>query len=314
MNNIFVFDAAKIAVKSIISAASVYPKPGLITPLDNNALDGADFQRKLSACMALFPCFINCASIGAETAGTPVNLNNLDNINLINNMRSPLNPEDVMTFLRPAGQTGERDVLLESKGSVRLRGEIFLVGLLCAAAGRLTAQKLNLTQMALTLTASSFARGITERELWPLHTNIINQNVNINNKTPGERAYIKYGIEGVRGEAEHGYNLSLKSVGLLRNIHDTHGHLPFRYLAAHVLINIISENMDSCIAAHNGIDKMIYAQNSAKEVLILGGMLSPEGRDAVKKLDEDFRKQGISPRGSEVILSSALCIHEFIKS
>ena len=280
MNNIFVFSAANAAAKAILKVTAVHPKPGLATPIDINALDGVNYNQKLDACMALIPCFINCASIGVETA--------------------ELNPEDAFSILRPALAVGEQSALLASKGAVRLRGEIFLLGLLCAASGRLKAQKLNLTRMALTLTASSFVRGLCERELF---------NLNLDNvKTPGERAYLNFGIEGVRGEAEHGYSLSLRAAGLLSNITDMHGHLNFRNLALHTLIYIISENSDACIAAHNGIDKLIYAQSESKKILDECGEFNLVNLEAAAKLDKDFRKYGISPRGSEVILAAALCI------
>ena len=278
MNNIFVFSAANAAAKAILKATAVHPKPGLATPIDINALDGVNYNQKLDACMALIPCFINCASIGVETA--------------------ELNPEDAFSILRPALAVGEQSALLSSKGAVRLRGEIFLLGLLCAASGRLKAQKLNLTRMALTLTASSFVRGLCERELFNL----------TEPKTPGERAYLNFGIEGVRGEAEHGYSLSLRAAGLLSNITDMHGHLNFRNLALHTLIYIISENSDACIAAHNGIDKLIYAQSESKKILDECGEFNLVNLEAAAKLDKDFRKYGISPRGSEVILAAALCV------
>lgn len=282
MNNIFVFEAANIASKSILKVMAAHPKPGLATPLDINALDGVNYNQKLDACMALIPCFINCVSIGIETA--------------------ELKPEDAFTILKPALSTGEQGALLASKGAVRLRGEIFLLGLLCAAAGRLKSQKLNLTRMALTLTASSFVRGICERELFT----IINEE---DVKTPGQRAYLRFGIEGLRGEAEHGYSLSLRAAGLLSNIKDTHGHLNFRELAVHTLIYIIAENGgDTCIAAHNGIDRLIYSQNEARKILNNLSEFNLTSLEDVSKFDKNFRKFGISPRGSEIILESALCI------
>ena len=279
MNDIFVFDIARLAVKSIVSAAALHPKPGLVTPLENNALDGMDFPRVLDGVMGLFPCLVNCASIGFET--------------------EPIKPEEAMTLLRPVGRRGEQEVLQATRGGLALRGTIFLMGLLCAAGGRLAAQERNLTPMALALTASSFARGVCERELWGLKEDE-------EGGTPGERAYALYGMDGCRGEAERGFPLTLRAAGLLENLGDTHGHLSLRERAVHVLLHIMVENGDTSLAGRGGIDGLLQVQEAARQALASGGMLAPAGREAVEEMDRAFRGRGISPCGSAVVLSAAL--------
>ena len=67
MNEIYIFNAAKLAVKSMILVASVYPKPGLITPLDNSALDSTDYPCYIDGAMSMFQCLVNSASAGSDT-------------------------------------------------------------------------------------------------------------------------------------------------------------------------------------------------------------------------------------------------------
>ena len=284
MNSIFVFDIAKLAVRSILSAASIHPKPGLATPLDNDALDGTDFQRLLDGIMGLFPCFVNCAAVGYET--------------------DEMKPDDVMSMLRPVGQRGEQDVLQATRGRLALNGRVFLPGLLCAAAARLSVQKRNLTPMALALTASSFARGIVENELWGLEDGSEDGET----RTDGELAYIRYGMEGCRGEAERGFPLTLKAANMLRNLADTHGHLSFRERAVHVFLNIMAECADTSLARRVGIDNLFQVQEAARNVITAGGTLLPTGNDALAEMCRDFRKRGISPRGSATVLSAAMFI------
>ncbi len=169
MNEVYIFNTAKLAVKSIILTASVYPKPGLITPIDNNALDGTEFPALIDSAMSLFQCFINLASAGADT--------------------ETLNPSDTFTILKSPGRIGSNDSLIASRGKLPMKGHILCLGLLCAAAGRLLEQKRILTPGALTLTASAFAQGITARELWPLTESKSGKIL-----TAGERAYISYGL------------------------------------------------------------------------------------------------------------------------
>ena len=285
MNEIYIFNAAKLAVKSMILVASVYPKPGLITPLDNSALDSTDYPCYIDGAMSMFQCLVNSASAGSDTEA--------------------MNPEDAYTILKGSTKVGVDDALRATKGKLSFGGHIFCLGLICAAAGRLIAQERILTSKALALTASSFVRGITERDLWTLEdkrgTKVF---------TPGERAYLSYGIEGCRGEAEHGFTETLKAVEMLRKLEATHGHLTLRERITHTLISTMSSLQDSCLAAHGGIAELLRVQEEAKRVIDAGGMLTAEGIDAVFEMDKNLRSRGSSPRGSAVVLASALYILE----
>lgn len=286
LNEIFIFNIAKLAVKSIINLASVYPKPGLITPLDNNALDNTDYTTFINGAMSLFQCFVNCASAGIETE----------------NMK----PEDVFTILQSPAKNGINDVLRSTRGKISMKGYIFCLGLLSAAAGRLIAQKRFLTHGALALTASSFAQGLIERELWKL-ADIDNTGKIL---TSGEKAYLSYGIEGCRGEVEHGFTQTMKAVEELRKLNATHGNLNFREKCTHVFITIMAETQDTNIAAHGGIAELMRVQTEAQSVLKNGGGLTGTGIDAIFELDRNLRASGCAPKGSAVILATALFIME----
>jgi len=287
LNELFVFNVARHAIKSIIKFASVYPKPGLITPLDNSALDGTDYPCLIDGTMSLFQSFVNFASAGADTES--------------------LNPRDSFTILQSSIKIGINDSLRATKGKLSLKGHIFCLGLLAAAAGRLIKQKRILTPGALSLTAAAFANGIIERELWTLEekrgTKIFTQ---------GERAYIAYGLEGCRGEVEHGYNMTLKALEILRKLDATQGQLSFREKCTHALINIMSENQDTCLTINEGITGLINVQKEAKKVIDSGGILTVEGVDAIFNMDKNLRSKGTSPAGSAVIMSCALFINELV--
>ena len=288
MNEVYIFNTARAAVKSIILTASVYPRPGLITPIDNDALDGTEFPAVIDSAMSLFQCFINLASAGADT--------------------ETLTPSDSFTIFKAPGRIGSNDSLLASRGKLAMKGHILLLGLICAAAGRLLAQKRILTPGALTLTASSFAQGITARELWPL-TEIPNGKI----LTAGEKSYVSYGIEGCRGESEHGFPNVMKAIETLRKLEATQGQLNEREMMTHTLITIMSEIDDTNISANGGIGELMRVRKEAKEILSAGGMLTPVGVSAVLNFDRALRSRGVSPKGSGVILSCAVLVRELVK-
>lgn len=277
MNSLYVFNIARLAVGSLLKEAAVYPKPGLVTPLDNGSHADMDFQNFIDSAMALLPCFLNCASIGLETL--------------------ELGAEDVLGLLRVTGRQGEWEMLRATGGVNTHKGAIFLLGLLCAAAGRLAAQERESTPRALALTASSFVRGIVGRELADLTLERC--------RTAGERAFVLYGLEGVRGEAERGFPTALRAAGRMREL-ERNGTLSFRERAAHVLIHIVSENADCNLVARGGLDAMLNVQAEAKEILQAGGMLTPSGRAGIAEMERRLVSRNLSPGGSADILSAAL--------
>lgn len=279
MSNLHVFNIARLAVRSLLTEAAVYPKPGLVTPLDNGSHADMNFQSYIDSSMALLPCFINCASIGLETL--------------------ELGSEDIFGLLRVTGRQGEWEMLQATGGVNTHKGAIFLLGLLCAAAGRLTAQGRELTPRALGLTASSFVRGIVERELGGLDWEGC--------KTAGERAFVRYGLEGPRGEAERGFPLALRAADLLRQLEGEHGGaLPLRERAAHTLIVILSENADCNLVSRGGLNAMLSVQEEAREALRLGGMLTPAGRAEIAKMEASLVDRNLSPGGGADLLAAAL--------
>ena len=288
MNEVYIFNTAKLAVKSIILTASTYPKPGMITPIDENALDGTDFPALVDAGMSLFQSFVNFTSAGADTEA--------------------VNPEDVFTILRSSIKIGISDSLRASRGKLAMKGHVLCMGLLCAATGRLLAQRRILTQRALLLTASPFARGLTARELWPL-----TENSRLKVLTAGEKSYVSYGLEGCRGEVEHGFPQTLKAIETLETLNATHSHLHTREILTHTLITIMSENGDTNIAGKSGIAELIRVQKEAKTVISKGGITTPEGTAAVLDFDRAVRSRGVAPDGSGVVLSCALFIRELLR-
>lgn len=281
MNDILVFNIARLAVKSMLNAGAAWPKPGLVTPLADAA--GTAFQTIVEGALGLLPCFINCASIGLETEA--------------------MNPEDVMTLLRPAGMQGEREVQGAVRGRTSFKGSIFFLGLFSAAAGRLFAQERNLTPLALALTASSCVRGLVERELRGLDEGSAEL-------TPGERAWTLYGVDGARGEAERGFPVVVQAVDLLRQLEEGDDALSGRERAAQALLGILAGNSDSALAERAGLDGMLRVQAEAKAALLEGGVLTSEGRKAVDALDRRLREADVSPRGAEIALAAALFVRD----
>lgn len=271
------FEIAQLAQKSLIYEASLYPKPGLVTPLDSGAHRDMDYRMFIDSSLALLPCFINCFSIGMDTHKVP--------------------PTDVFCYLRQAGLQGEESMYKATMGVNTHKGAIFQLGLLCAAAGRLKALKTHCSPVKVAYTASLYVEGIVERELKPL----LSQEGSL---SAGERAYCLYGIEGARGEAERAFPLVLDALKEFEKL--LFEPLSFNAKLVQVLLFIMAKNRDSNLVQRGGIEGLTMVQELALKALETGGMKIEAGKKCIAEMEQVFVERNLSPGGSADILASVL--------
>ena len=100
---------ARLAVAALHHEVHTYPKPGLVSHIDNGAHHDMDFALLCRSAAALGPSFVRFAAAGAGAAS--------------------------MDRLRMIGIEAEETMLSATDGVNTHRGAIFGMGLLCAAAG-----------------------------------------------------------------------------------------------------------------------------------------------------------------------------------
>lgn len=118
---------ARLAVRSLYQELALYPKPGLVSFLDNGAhrdMNAATFMRSL---FSLRGYFVATAAAGMRDAE--------------------------FNELQQLGLAAESRMLLATRGINTHRGAIFTLGMLAAAAGCATARKLDLSDGNLRATA-----------------------------------------------------------------------------------------------------------------------------------------------------------------
>ena len=99
-----------LATQCLVLEVETWPKPGLVSHIDNGSHDDMDAGLLRTSARVLEPFFVALAQAGREGAG--------------------------MDRLRAIGMRAERAMLLATGGVNTHRGAIFGLGLLCAAAGR----------------------------------------------------------------------------------------------------------------------------------------------------------------------------------
>jgi triphosphoribosyl-dephospho-CoA synthase len=134
-------EIATLATASLKREVATYPKPGLVSPVDQGSHRDMDAAMMDRSADALAPYFAQLAQAGAASAG--------------------------MDRLRAIGVAGEQAMLLATGGVNTHRGAIFGMGLLCAAAGFRQAYGTGETLGA--LVAARWGAGIMDGPV-PLHS------------------------------------------------------------------------------------------------------------------------------------------------
>ena len=182
-----------------------------------------------------------------------------------------------------------------TKGVNTQKGLIFLMGILCAAAGYVY-RKYNIIKSTLVFDAVKImCQGLVAKELGNLPYD--------RKLTSGERLYHQYGIRGIRGELEDGLPI-IQDIALPAYKKAISLGATDDALLIYTLLSIMTATEDTTIINRHDQDTLIMVQKSAKKLLSNDDILQLDGFDAVKDLDRQFIEQWISPGGSADLLAA----------
>ena len=157
-----------LAHEALVFEARLSPKPGLVDAEGSGAHTDMDLSLLLKSAEAIQPYFSRFARRGAEDTALP--------------------PEGRLSAIRQDGLEAESAMFSTTSGVNTHKGAIFLLGVLCYAAGRRSVNDVPFAAEELAWDAALVCRGVT-RELG----------------VSAGRAFARYGAKGARGEAEAGY-------------------------------------------------------------------------------------------------------------
>jgi len=166
--------AARLAVQALLFEVAVTPKPGLVDRENSGSHRDMDMFTFLSSGAGLYPYFARCVEIGRQGGA----------------------PEETFRALRAPGLLAEGQMLSSTGGVNTHKGAIFSMGILCGALGRLERQAWGNSARVLAECAA-MTKGLTARDFAGLTPETA--------RTAGQKLYLRYGITGVRGQAEAGF-------------------------------------------------------------------------------------------------------------
>lgn len=269
--NILPYSLSEIAIEAILYEVACFPSAGLVSPISSGAHKDMNYFTFLKSTAVLSKYMLWFSEEGY----------------------SKKEPKDIFKSIREIGMKAEVDMFKKTRGINTHKGMIFIMGICCAAVaktlydcGAFQDIRHNIRKMT---------EGIVKNELYFLDRN--------KQLTYGEKLFLKYGIEGIRGEAENGFPIIFDySLDLYKQSED----LNENERLVHTLIGIMQYCQDTTILHRHTIDELLEVQKKAKRLMDLGGMRTEKGTKEIFKLDKEFTNRKISPGGSADILAATV--------
>lgn len=256
----------RAATLALYDELALAPKPGLVTPSDNGShadMDAGTFVRSLFALRSYFP---RIAALGREGAAFGV--------------------------LERCGIEAEARMLAATGGVNTHRGAVFLLGLLCAAAGALAqaGQPLRPQELRATLRQRWGADLAARARRAPT--------------MPGGMAARRLGLRGAAHEAAAGFPVLFETAVPALAAARARG-LPPRLARLDALFHVMAVLDDSNLALRGGLAGLHHAQAAARGFLAAGGAAQPGALQAAAAIGRDFVARRLSPGGAADTLAAA---------
>jgi triphosphoribosyl-dephospho-CoA synthase len=259
------------AVQSLHQELAAYPKPGLVSPVDNGSHADMDASLFFRSLFSLRGYFREIASAGMRKVD--------------------------FAELKQLGIKAETRMMTATGGVNTHRGAIFNLGLLAAAAGALKADGLSLQQGAI---------GAKVRLTWG--NAIISHGKKLPRSSHGSLVASRYAVGGALQEASAGFP-HVYGVGLPALQDCLAGGVSMNSAVVQCLFHLMAILPDTNLLYRGGEDGLKFAQESAQTFLAAGGVYHPEWRSRAVAVHRHFIEMNLSPGGSADLLAASLFVH-----
>ena len=267
-------EAARLACQALLYEVAITPKPGLVDRENSGSHRDMDFFTFQASAAALQPYFAQCVRIGRQGGA----------------------PEETLRALRLPGKLAEAEMRRATVGVNTHKGAIFSMGILCGALGRLDRESWGNPDRILDECAA-MAKGIVSEDYRDLTPETA--------KTAGQKLYLRYGITGVRGQAEAGFP-AVREVGLPTLEAALAAGKNINEASFAALLALLVHTADTNMIHRGGFDGMQQATLEVREILDRENFPS---RETLESLDKRFIEKNLSPGGSADLLALTLFLH-----
>jgi triphosphoribosyl-dephospho-CoA synthase len=257
----------RAATLSLYDELSLSPKPGLVTLVDCGSHDDMDAHTFMRSLFSLRRYFVRIAEAGAAGADFAV--------------------------LERLGIAAEARMLAATGGVNTHRGAIFMLGLLCAAAGAALRAHGGASDPAALRDAlrRHWGEALARRSQRPP-------------VLPGGIAARRHGLRSASEEAALAFPVLFETALPALKKALARGLAP-RQARLDTLFHIIAALDDSNLAHRGGLAGLRGAQRAAQGFLDRGGIARPEGLQEAQAIADDFVRRRLSPGGAADTLAAA---------
>lgn len=256
---------AALAQKALLYEVCVTPKPGLVDRCNSGSHRDMDIFTFMSSTASLGPYFEACAQVGLTES----------------------NAQAAFEKLRFHGKLADQAMLLATGGINTHKGAIFTLGLLCCAAA-----KAGSSTAAILSRCAEMTQGLVARDMSGVTAETA--------QTNGQKLYVRYGITGIRGEAEAGFP-TVKNVGLPTLETALADGLSHNEAGTLTLLAILAAADDTNLIARSNRETQLKVRERIRALLRQEPRPSEEN---LSKLDAQFIKANLSPGGSADLLAA----------
>jgi triphosphoribosyl-dephospho-CoA synthase len=264
---------ARLAVRSLYHELCLYPKPGLVSLVDNGSHDDMDAQTFVRSLFSLRHYFRNICLAGWEDAP--------------------------FARLRQLGIEAEAVMLRATRGINTHRGAIFSLGLLCASAGRARAQHMVTTPASLraVLLIRWGAELAMHAAVKPLGQPASN----------GLQVAARYAVSGAREEGALGLP-SVFEIGVPALLAASARGASPRCARIDTLYALMAQVSDSNVYHRAGKEGAQYVRQHARHFIALGGTAHPRWHALALAGHAHFVGLRLSPGGAADLLAASCLV------
>ncbi len=261
----------RLAIRSLHTELTLYPKPGLVSLVDNGShadMSAVTFMRSL---FSLRHYFIRITKAGIAGAA--------------------------FTVLRQLGVDAEERMLAATQGVNTHRGAIFCIGLLCAAIGRCHAQRMPLSAANIR---------IVLLEQWG--ESLIRYSQSAAPDSHGLQVAARYAASGAREEAALGMPSVFEvALPLLNQTLLAGGGLYHARIDA--LFGLMAHISDTNVYHRGGPEGARTVKSHARKFMALGGTTHIGWQAYAIECHRRFVEKKLSPGGAADLLAAACLVH-----
>jgi triphosphoribosyl-dephospho-CoA synthase len=273
----FGLKVARLALRSLYRELQLYPKPGLVSLLDNGShtdMDAGTFMRSLFSLRHYFIDITQAGMAGKEFGE-----------------------------LRQLGIAAEQAMLQATGGVNTHRGAIFCLGMLCAATGYCHANGMSLSAATIRATlliqwGDALTRHMQERATGTDAARL----------SHGRQVAEKYAVSGASEEAALGFP-SLFEVALPRFLKTLGAARGYDAAATDALFALMANLNDTNLYHRGGPVAADKVKTCARAFLEMGGSATNDWRERAISCHKVFVQDKLSPGGAADLLAATYLLH-----